>query len=327
MNRILENGKLTTDLDLNGYSILNAGDLGAKNVLKEFDSRLSDARPPLPASVTDSSVAPGAGIQQSKLSLNGALPTSYLGTDPDTAAAGNLVQPHSAKNAASGYAPLDTGGQIPAASFPALAGTGTVKSVGIALPPDFVTPDPVTTSGPLNVDWAAALSVSLLGNFSGAPASPKLTKKQVYSGLLPGIAASRIVSGLLPLSMLPPAVTSPSSSSGGLLPDPGLSGDPLDYMARDVSFRSIQQVTGYQPTLPSPAITMNGQYLGSAYIRFTSSQLGVNTFYRVNHAGQFIEVTTQPILIADNSIVESYVAKDGYNNSAIASFTIPPLPS
>ena len=84
MLRQLENGKLVTDLECADFDLRNVGAFRPvpPPLIGTDDPRLSDPRPMLDGSVFNISVADDAGIQQSKLNLNGTIPPNYL-LDPN----------------------------------------------------------------------------------------------------------------------------------------------------------------------------------------------------------------------------------------------------
>src|SRR5580765_1531120 len=102
----LDNAILVSDLDADQHKILNLP---------------SDQ--PLPApiiqdnSISDRHVNTAAGIVQSKLNLNGSIPSGWLGTVAGTAAAGDLAEYAANKGANNGYASLDSSGKIPTAQL------------------------------------------------------------------------------------------------------------------------------------------------------------------------------------------------------------------
>ena len=75
MKRALDNALLLTDFDANNFRILNLGDTFIPNLVDTNDPRLSDPRPVTDSSVTDAKVASDADIQQSKLNLDGDMPS------------------------------------------------------------------------------------------------------------------------------------------------------------------------------------------------------------------------------------------------------------
>lgn len=236
----LENGVLTTDLDCQFNNLLNIGALvpTPPGLVQDDDPRLSDARAPLDGSVTDIKVAAGAAIVQSKLNLNGAIPTAWLGNTATKAAQGNLAEYISHKGAANGYASLDGTGKIPLTQLPALAGAGTVTSVGLALPAHFsVTGSPVTSSGTLSAAWASAPANSWFGNSTGTATAPAFRTVALPVGVIPNLPAAQITSGVFVPARLPIAVYGPGHDKGAV-PDPGDgTNDPDWYLSRDMTYK------------------------------------------------------------------------------------------
>jgi hypothetical protein len=260
---IVEDAILGTDLDCKFNNLLNvqALDPVPANLATSDDPGLSDARPPIPGSVTDASVALDAGIVQSKLSLNGQIPTAWLGTASNTAAQGDLAEYLSNKNQPGGYAGLDSGGKVPPANLPAAVGTGTVTSVGLAMPAEFVvTGSPVTGAGTLAAAWAPVANLSWFGNKEGAAGAPKFYTDPLPSALIPPLDASMVTSGVLSAARLPVAVGVGLGHAAGAVPSPGDGTGPgvfpTDYLGRDMQYHNLPTVTSaIQPTLASPVLT------------------------------------------------------------------------
>jgi hypothetical protein len=84
MKRLLENAALVTDLDCDWHNLRNIRAFVPVPypLIASDDPRMSDARLMIDGSVYNVSVAGDAGIQQSKLNLNGNIPPNYL-LDPD----------------------------------------------------------------------------------------------------------------------------------------------------------------------------------------------------------------------------------------------------
>jgi hypothetical protein len=195
----------------------------------------------LDGSVTDAKVAAGAGILQSKLNLNGVIPPAWLGTTSSRAARGSDAEYKSNKGVVNGYCPLDgnTPPKIPTQYFPTLAGTGTVTSVALALPTHFtISGSPVTSSGTLTAAWAQAPPNSWFGNNTGSNAVPGFKVAALPTGLIPNLDASKITTGTLGPARLPVAVYGTGSAIGAV-PNPGISAPPDDYLARDMTYKTI----------------------------------------------------------------------------------------
>src|SRR5215475_4954978 len=104
MKRAIDNGLLNTDLDANNLFIRNVRSLFPipVDMVDTNDIRMTNPRAVLDGTVVNDSIALGAGIVQSKLSLTGTVPPSFTGIDG--AARGDLVQPLTEKGAVNGYA-------------------------------------------------------------------------------------------------------------------------------------------------------------------------------------------------------------------------------
>jgi hypothetical protein len=260
---IVEDSILGTDLDCRFHNLLNVGTIDPPplNLASSSHPGLTDPRPPLPGSVTDASVALNAGIVQSKLSLDGQIPTAWLGTTSGTAAQGDLVEYLSRKNAPGGYAGLDSGGKVPAANLPAGVGTGTVTSVGLAMPADFVVSgSPVTGAGTLSAAWKPVSDLSWFGNKSGAAGPPQFHTDALPPTVIPPLDASLVVSGVFASARLPVAVGLGLSHAAGAVPAPGDGTGPgvgpTDYLARDMTYKPLPVVVAaIQPTLSAPVLT------------------------------------------------------------------------
>jgi hypothetical protein len=255
----LENGILTTDLDCQFFNLLNINALVPvpAGIIVEGDPRLSDNRTPLDGSVTNIKVAAGAAIVQSKLSLNGVIPTAWLGQTSTTAAQGNLAEYVSHKAQPNGYASLDGTGKIPIAQLPALAGVGTVTnfSAGDCVPLFTTTEATTTTTPALSFSLSSAPGVCWFGNFSGTAGPPTYRVGPLPVSLIPSLDASKVATGVLNPNRLPVAVYGPGNSQGAV-PDPGTAaGDPDQYLSRDMTYK----------TLPGPVkitvITASGAFI------------------------------------------------------------------
>lgn len=240
MKFALDNSIMDNDLDADGHYIFNlAGFIPVPpGLVASDDPRLTDQRVPLDGSVTNAKVAATAAIVQSKLLLNGTIPSAWLGSTGGTAAAGNLAEFVSRKAAPNGYASLDGTGKIPVAQLPALAGVGTVTSVGITMPVQFsIVGTPVTTTGTFAVGWASAAANSWFGNISAG--TPAFRTSAFPLVLIPNLDASKITTGTIDPPRLPLAQYG-GSHNAGAIPDPGTAALPAnDYLSRDMSYKTI----------------------------------------------------------------------------------------
>lgn len=247
MSQNIDNAVLGTDLDADGLNIKNLGALNPvpSNIVETSDPRLSDNRTPLDGSVTDAKVAPGAGITQDKLSLNGSIPLPWLGDSASQAAQGNLTEYLSKKGQPNGYAELDGAGKVPAGQMPTGAGFGTVTSVGLSVPGVFTMtgdPSPIVGAGAFAFDWITQAAEAWFGNPFAFPAAPQFNTAPLPPGLIPSLDASILVSGTLLAALLPIAIGLGAAHAIGAVPDPGDgSGGALasDYLARDMSYKPI----------------------------------------------------------------------------------------
>ena len=327
---ILENAILGTDLDGNFQDLLNVAALDPVplNIATSDDIRLSDARPPLPGSVTDESVADDAAIVQSKLNFNGQIPTAWLGTAPGTAAPGDLAEYVANKNQPGGYAGLDGSGKVPSAVLPGDTGTGTVTSVGLSMPPASFTVagSPITGAGTFAVAWLAAPDASWFGNKSGAPGAPQFYTTPFPPSLIPSLDASIVTSGVFAAALLPVAIGVGVLHAPGAVPDPGdgTIGSPGDYLARDISWKSLPTIgPAYQPTLPDTTFVTSGGVAGPIFVTPQSIVPGV-TFFCSTTSGTsgFTELTAGSVSVPLGTTVWVYSARQGFNNSTVVSIAV-----
>jgi hypothetical protein len=238
----LDNAVMVTNLDAAGFQIVNLGALSPipADLVLTTDPRLSDARAPLDGTVTNASVSPAAAIVQSKLSLDGVIPAAWLGATSTTAARGDLAEFKSNKGIANGYASLDGAGHVPASQIPPGVGTGSVTSVALTMPAQFaITGSPVTTAGTLGITWNPVGALSWFGNPSGAAAVPTFQATPIPVGLVPGLDAAKIISGILAAVRLPEAVGVGAGHAKGAVPDPGATGDPDWYLCRGMTYKPL----------------------------------------------------------------------------------------
>lgn len=332
MIEILQEAQLSTDLEANGNKMLNLGDPSPvpTNLVASDDPRLTDSRIPLDGSVTNASVALAAGIEQSKLNLNGVIPPAWLGTAADQAAPGDLAEYVANKGQPNGYASLDGTGKIPVAQVPTEVGTGTVTSVGLSMPTEFLVADsPITTSGELVVSWNDAPSLSWFGNAALVPGVPSFNAAALPVGLIPSLDTSKIVSGEFDPARLPLAVGLGVGHVSGAVPDPGDgSGGALatDYLARDMTYKPIPGLSiSYQPNVVNPVLSPSAEIIGAKKITFSTTTPNAVLFYSLTSAAaDFAEVPEAGYIELDPlATVWSYAARSGYNNSSIVSYTNP----
>ena len=326
MKDAIDNGILVTDLDANGFSILNIFSTvpPPASLVTTSDPRLSDARAPLPESVTNASVASGAAIDQSKLNLNGSIPANFLGFNATQAAQGNLAEYHANKGQPGGYASLDITGKVPPTQLPPDVGVGTITSVSLAVPAELsVSPTPITTSGTFVVTWAPVPNNSWLGNASGSSAAPSFSTNPIPNALIPGLDASKIVSGVINPARLPAAVGVGPSHASGAVPDPGLTGNPSDYLARDMTYRPVPSLgPSYQPAVPDPVINILVFGPPKSSVSVSDSLSGVTLFYKITGMTDYVEAVGS-VSVDSGLTFSAYGARAGYNNSNVVTYLSP----
>lgn len=318
MRPLIEAGQLVTDLECNHFDLLNVAFMipVPQNLVDDSDVRLSNARSPAIGSVTNESVAADAAIEQSKLSLDGVIPSSWLGFDPDTAAPGDLVEYKALKGQPDGYAELDSSGQVPVGQLPATI--GTITSIDLTMPAEFVVSGgPVTSTGTIAVDWDDVADGSWFGNDSGGSGPPIFQTSPIPTSLVPDLDASKITSGTIAAARLPAAVGVGAGHKSGLVPDPGASGTATDYLARDMSYKAVPSMgPTYQPIIPDPTFsaTVGG---GNANVAIVESLDGASIFYSLTDATTDFQPYTGPFDVATPQDVWAYAAKEGYTNSNV----------
>lgn len=344
MIRLLENGKLKSDLDFDGFFLKNSGDFDPVpvDITGTNDPRMTDARNVPAGSVTDDSVNAAAGIQQSKLNLNGNIPPAWLGTGANQAAQGDLVEMASRKGVANGYAGMDANGRILLANMPSTGpGAGTVTSVTLEMRPELkVSPEPpvLTVAGTFTCTWPIEPDNSYLGVNGKIGFDPQFLPSLLTTvlpmELVPDLPASKFPSGIFPrifpVARLPFVTPLGVGHAKGILTDPGVAvGDPSDYFGRDAQWHQVKIVKVPQPTLPKVEITFISISGGMAKIRLSAIK-GALIFYLLRdlNAAPIVEPyqeTKNPsiILVSENFIISAYAAKAGYNNSDINQFTVP----
>ena len=331
MIRLLEDAALANSLDAQFQNILNVGTLepAPANLVTSDDARLDDVREPIPGSVTNASVAPSAAIDQSKINLNGQIPTAWLGTASTQAARGDLVEYIANKNQPNGYAGLDGTGKIPSANLPDGVGLATVTSVGISLPPELQLspgdPNPITVSGTWNIRWVPLAGPAWFGRIASGSGDPTFQYGAIPTALIPDLDASQVVSGEFAPLRLPLAIHGTGHAKGAA-PDPG-TGTATDYLARDMTYKTAPTVAvTYQPTLSTPTINHTNEGTGDQTITPSSIDPGVTFFYSNTVTGvapffEFPEVGY--IALPDATHIWVYAARPGWNNSAMATYLNP----
>ena len=337
MQPIIQDSILGSDLDCRFYDLLNVKALVPipANLVTVDHPALSDERPPVPGSVTNESVAGDAAIVQSKLSLDGQIPTAWLGVSSSTAAQGDLAEYLSNKNQPGGYCGLDASGKVPSAQLPGTTGTGTVTSVGLTMPSQFsISGSPVTAAGTIAVTWASVADLSWFGNKSGASAPPQFYTSALPPELIPSLDASKVTTGTLNPLRLPTAVGVGVTNSAGAVPAPGTTGATTDYLGRDMTYHSLPTTTDptYEPILNSPTLTRSfetvdpksvlidilgpdGVSIADEHTVFFYSLISDTTGFKEFPSTHFVDV-----VLGDP--IWAYAAHAGYKNSAIVTITV-----
>jgi hypothetical protein len=238
----------------------------------------------------------------------------------DYAAKGDLVQLNSQKGLANGYCPLDATGRMPAGFYTAIGPGGTINYLGLSLPAEFVVSPGFMNNGAgtFAALWQAAPAASWFG--ASVPGQPQFYTDPFPVVLIPDLDASKITSGVFSVNRLPIAEM---GQGQGIVPDPGAAGDPTDYLARDMTYKTMGPEPNYEPAVPNPSITFAYWSGTQAAITVTDSLNGVSLFYRINFTGTFIPVPAGTFLVDSGVTVEAYAAKIGYQNSQIVTLSIP----
>jgi hypothetical protein len=324
----LENAELENDLDCQNFVLRNVRTIYPvpPGLVDKDDPSLYDPRVPPIASVTDESVSSAAGIQQSKLSLNGVIPTPWVGTGNKQAARGDLIERVSRKGAANGYAALDSTGKVPLSNVTTGAGVGKVTFVALQMPPELDVTGPISaSSGIFTVPWKNVPDQSWFG-FHGAGldsvSSPSFKAEPIHPTFVSAIPASKFTTGQLPPALLPVAVGVGVGNASGAIPDPGAAGHPTDYLGRDMQWHTFQLNVASQPTAPTPTIELNAWSPDEVIVTVRSSLEGSSLFILVQKYPAYSESAfvlsdgeEETISVNDQDVVWAYAAKAGYNNS------------
>lgn len=320
MTPVLQDNILQSDLECQEKVIRNVRYLlpVPDGLVGKDDPRLYDPRVPPAGSVRNEHVSSAAQINQSKVALDDVIPAPWLGTGSHQAAPGHLVERAANKGVPGGYAVVDESGQVSSAQITTGAGSGSVSSVGLKMPSLFdVAGSPITGSGDFTVTWKDAPDNSWLGSSEMLPA---FLTEQIPSHLIPPLAAAKFTSGLFALERL-----------SGMVTDPGAVGDPVEYMGRDQQWHHFDSGLPYQPTVKEPQIVLassDGEGNGIVTIGNNTLKNAV-LFCRISDPGlvgladPFQEIEDGAVFTVPNHfLVEAYSAKEGYNNSKIASYTV-----
>jgi hypothetical protein len=279
MTPILENAVLANDLDCQNYDIRNVSllDPVPDGLVGIDDPRLTGGRTPTPGSVTDDSVNATAAIDQSKLSLNGVMPSPWLTdglvfiSDAPVAARGSKAEFLSRKGAHNGYAALDAGGKIPLAHFTPGDAVGSISSIGITIrPPLHVTPAQITNSGTFVFTWDHPSTHAWFG--SDGTFDPQHHEfiypffvTQAFNAGMFSLPCSKFTGGKFPYRFFPVALgkgvppVPPSTSRKGYVPNPGSTGA-TNYLGRDMlwhHFVVTNPAAAKQPHVPDVTIVLD----------------------------------------------------------------------
>lgn len=157
----------------------------------------------------------------------------------DTQTALNAKQSTSAKGTPNGYAALGVDGKVPSGQLPAPSVGGTVSSVGLSLPGDFVIggTNPITGTGTFAVTWATQASNSWFGTLAGG--TPGFKTAPFATVMIPTLDAIKIGSGVLASARIPVMVGVGATHAPGAVGDPGTTGNATDYWGRDAIWHNI----------------------------------------------------------------------------------------
>lgn len=187
-----------------------------------------------------------------------------------------------------------------------------VTSVGLSMPPQFVViGTPIEDEGIFGVSW--------VGQVPAGPENP--------SGPITPI----------PLNVLPLAKGVGGAHSAGIVPDPGVVGNPLDYLGRDMNYHTAVGGSGpsYQPTVPDVVLVLTsgpppagGFPTANFTVTISDPLAGVALFYSVNNPnGGFQPIPSSgQVGIVSGQILYAYGAKVGYSNSDMAFIQAPGPP-
>jgi hypothetical protein len=352
MTPIVDNASLSTDLDcqFNDLQKILHFYPTPLGLVQLTDPRLSDPRNMLPGSVINESVAGNAAIVQSKLNLNGVIPPNWFAPAPDIdipaplifPVRGDLAELLPRKGAPNGYAAIDSNRRLLPANVTPGPGLGTVSEVIFSFPDQFTEMAPGAGAAvSYNLTWRNVPDNCWFGinGDTGLPSGsgpgittmdPQFYVDQLPIELLPAIDAAKFTTGLFDPEVLPIAEFG-EDHHPGMVPDPGLQGDPNDYLGRDMDWHHFLSGPPYQPQVATPSIELISMQGNIATITIRSREPGSVLFYRAGRPS-FVEApgTEITIQLPRGILIEAYAAKQGYNNSNVASYTVsvdPDLPS
>lgn len=357
MTPIVENAQLSTDLDARWNTLQRVLHFYPVpgNLVQITDPRLFDGRNMLPGSVINESVSPQAAIVQSKLNLNGLMPSAWF-APPGPPPAGAIDQPAPAiwaargdlaelkvrKGAPNGYAAVDDNLRLYPANVTQGPGLGTVSEVHFSFPNQFLAINQLVGSDQsCSVAWEPAPNNSWFGVFgdtghSGVSAGsgggpglvtmePQFHVEPLPDVFFPKLDADKFTTGQFAGDTLPVAVYGPNHSHGAV-PDPGGigDGDPDEYLARDMSYRHFDAQHFYQPKVDKPTITLISIQGSRITVTIRTEVPGALLFDRLGRPSfHEVEAPEFTLLVPRGMLLEAYAAKEGYKNSDIASYTAP----
>lgn len=356
---VLEDAVLGSDLDCQNFDLRNIDELMPvpDGLVSINDPGLTDGRTPPDGSVTNETVNATAAIDQSKLSLNGVIPTAWLGSE-GLAAPGDLVERIENKGAPNGYAAMDAEGKIDASHFTPGDAIGSITSIGLTFesPLKNFGPQQITSSGTFDVRWKSNTpGLCWLGNDGHVdPQYPDIYKPFYIAGgvnpwMVTNLPCSKFTSGVFRrinsdnTVLLPIAQPMGQFHARGMVPDTGASGGHNMYLGRDIQwhyFTVNDPNLAHQPKVPDVTIvldwweehkpTLRDPSLVKAHVTIRSLLKGSYLFYRVTPVGTIHPPAFQNAIhdktpddvhitleVNERDIVDAYAARTGYNDSDI----------
>jgi hypothetical protein len=322
MTPIEQDACLANDLDCRGFSLRNVLHFYPVpgNLVQLTDPRLSDPRPVPAGSVTNESVADQAAIVQSKLNLNGVIPSAWFTPSPVYPARGDQAELTVRKGVPNGYAPIDSNRRLLPGNVSPGAGLGTVSDVRFSFPSQFNVGELSGATLSCSVTWKPAPNNSWFG-INGQ--EPQFHTEQFPMAIMPQLSATKFSTGLFDPELLPVAKFGVDHAIG-IVPDPGENGNKDEYLSRDMTYRYFDSGRFYQPKLTQPTITLISIVGNRVTVTIRTEVPGALLFYRLGRPS-FTECSPEfTLTVSPGMFLEAYAAKEGYNNSVIASYTVPP---
>jgi hypothetical protein len=196
------------------------------------------------------------------------------------------------KGVPNGYAPIDLNRRLLPANVTPGAGLGTVSEVLFSFPSHFsdLAPSAGATVS-YNLTWKNAPNNSWFGVYGVGITplpEPQFQTAHIPYELIPEISANKFTSGVFDPDVLPVAVGMGPDHAIGMIPDPGETGDPDEYLGRDMEYHHFSSGQPYQPFVPDPTITLLSVTGDRATVTVRSALEGSYLFYRVG-GGNFTE--------------------------------------